>query len=259
MWPPDNTMKKSELKNLIREIMATKAAVLKEDDLKKVADTVQSELKKTYTDPKLFDANYYAWLLLTPTGQQFKKTLDPAEVQQKEKPAMDLIRDLYKKHIDWAPSFGIRSAVDRYIGGVVPQAAGMGESTILLKPLVKEVVDIYDSPRITSSERKKISNELHKFSVLQGTEKVHKPGAAIKYITQALNAVGFQLDLVTGDILMGDKGQRLLTYSRLPRDPKPFSEGAQITNSRISFSWDVTSVSPTNNLEKQFEIIAYVT
>ena len=148
-----------------------------------------------------------------------------------------------------------------------------------LKQLIREVIEEVQAGRIDASERRKIANELHKYPVLQGNEKVHKPSEALKYITKALNDAGFQLNMVTGDILLGDKGQRLLSFSRAP-NPMYVSpemaldagdrsmagslysgseEGEEITNSRISFAWEVTSVSPTNSLEKKFEIVAYVT
>ena len=96
-----------------------------------------------------------------------------------------------------------------------------------------------------------------KFPVLGGTFKVSKPSEALAFIHRALHSVGFELDMVTGDILIGDKGQKLLPFSRIPENPA--SEGEQITNSRISFNWEVTSVSPKNPLDKKVEVVAYVT
>jgi hypothetical protein len=158
-----------------------------------------------------------------------------------------------------------------------------------LKQLIREVITEVQMGRINAAERKKISNELHKYPVLGGNEKVHKPSEALKYVTKALDAAGFQLEMVTGDILLGDKGQRLLPFrresSRVQTREKQYvthdmaldaedpslegtlynddewelQEGEEVTNSRISFSWEVTSVSPSNSLDKKFEIVAYVT
>jgi hypothetical protein len=126
-----------------------------------------------------------------------------------------------------------------------------------LKQLIREVISEVSAGRINASERNKIATQLRSSPVLQGNEKVHKPSEGIKFIVQALDKVGFQLDMVTGDILLGDKGQRLLPFSR--RSVTPNQEGEPIQNSRISFSWEVTSVSPTNSLDKKFEVTSYVT
>jgi hypothetical protein len=162
-----------------------------------------------------------------------------------------------------------------------------------LKQLIREVITEVQAGRINASDRKKISDEMHKYPVLGGNEKVHNPDKAIKYVAKALDDAGFSLDMVTGDILLGDKGQRLLPFSKAPqpdrtrvREPRyithdmaldagdrslegslyddesndyEYGEPEPITNSRISFSWEVTSVSPTNSLDKKFEVIAYVT
>ena len=126
-----------------------------------------------------------------------------------------------------------------------------------LKQLIREIISEVSTGRISASERNKISKQLGASPVLQGNEKVHKPSEGIKYVVQALDRVGFQLDMVTGDILLGDKGQRLLPFFR--KSVTPNQEGEPIQNSRISFTWEVTSVSSTNSLDKKFEIIAYVT
>lgn len=129
-----------------------------------------------------------------------------------------------------------------------------------LKRLIREMVQqLTETPevKISQLDRKKISNQMHKFPVLGGNAKVSNPSEALKFIQQALSNSGFQLDMVTGDILLGDKGRRLLPFSRIPTNPS--SDGDPVGNSRIAFNWEVTSVSPTNSLDKKFEIIAYVT
>jgi hypothetical protein len=126
-----------------------------------------------------------------------------------------------------------------------------------LKQLIREVITEVSSSCITASERNKIATQLRAYPVLQGNEKVYEPSEALKFIVQALDRVGFQLDMVPRDILLGDKGQRLLPFSR--QSDVPDQEGEQIQNSRISFTWEVVSVSPTNSLDKKFEVTVYVT
>jgi hypothetical protein len=111
--------------------------------------------------------------------------------------------------------------------------------TEILNEIVTEASDI---SKITQPERKRISNEFHKHL-----------GKVLTIITQALDVVGFQLDMVTGDLLLGEKGQRLLPYSRKSIDPK--TDPIQIQNSRISFTWE--NMNPDKFGPKNIEIIAY--
>lgn len=126
-----------------------------------------------------------------------------------------------------------------------------------LKQLIREVIEEIKSSNLTSVERKKISQQLSKYPVLGGNFHVSGPSKALVHLTKALDDSGFQLDMVTGDILLGDKGQRLLPFSRKPLNPN--EEGAPVNNSRIAFAWVVTSVSPSNSLDKKFEVTTYVT
>jgi hypothetical protein len=122
--------------------------------------------------------------------------------------------------------------------------------TEILNEIVTEASDI---SKITQPERKRISNEFHKHPELGGTKKVDSLGKVLTIITQALDVVGFQLDMVTGDLLLGEKGQRLLPYSRKSIDPK--TDPIQIQNSRISFTWE--NMNPDKFGPKNIEIIAY--
>jgi hypothetical protein len=66
--------------------------------------------------------------------------------------------------------------------------------------------------------------------------------------------------MVSGDMLMGDKGNRNLSFRRA-NDPgqDPFTEKPAIVNSRIAFVWDrmdgPTAQNP--NSPNKFEILAY--
>ena len=126
-----------------------------------------------------------------------------------------------------------------------------------LKQLIKEsIMEIISEVqyKISPKEKNLISKELHKpetHAVLGGTKKIESVGRAITIITNALQNVGFHLNMVTGDILLGDKGSRLLSYTKKSTNPDPFIEGPEVVNSRISITWE--------KMSNGFEIIAYVT
>lgn len=135
-----------------------------------------------------------------------------------------------------------------------------------LKALIKECLNemdtapniandtVFDS-KIKSSDRAKISNALHTKPELGGTIKLDKKEKALTIINDVLSKIGYQLDMVSGDILLGDKGTRLLPYRRQIKSEDPFTEGPEIENSRISFTWENLGTPE----QKKFEIIAYAT
>lgn len=105
--------------------------------------------------------------------------------------------------------------------------------------------------RLDSKERRRLQNAIHADPILGGNQKVDKVSRAITPLTNALAKAGFNLDMVTGDILLGDKGSRQLRYSRKPVDGSDlFTEGEPITNSLISFTWETLEPG-------RVEVIAY--
>lgn len=132
-----------------------------------------------------------------------------------------------------------------------------------LKQLIKEVIEeVQLESKLTASEKKKISNEMHKYKELGGTVKVPKLGVALNKIQMALDAAGFQLDMVSGDMLMGNKGNRLLPFRRKSTSDDPYSEGSAIENSRINFTWEITDARANAPLlvgNQSYEVISYVT
>ena len=153
----------------------------------------------------------------------------------------------------------VKQAIEMYIDGYVDGAPDRGKEAHRANALSfdKDRLTEISGGKISPAERRKIAAQIYKFPVLGGNVKVSKPSEALKFIQQALDKVGFQLDMVSGDMLLGDKGSRLLPYSRTPVNPT--DEGEQVGNSRISFTWEATSVSPTNSLDKKFEVTVYVT
>jgi hypothetical protein len=113
--------------------------------------------------------------------------------------------------------------------------------------------------KLTNGERNKIGAAFKKLG-LDGNGRFEKKERGLAAITSALSSLGFQLDMVSGDIIMGDKGNRALPFRRV-NDPgaDPFSEKPMIENSRISFSWERMDgpSSQYPNAPSKFEIVAY--
>jgi len=107
----------------------------------------------------------------------------------------------------------------------------------------------HHSNRITSVERSKLSNAFHKHPELGGNKKLESLRQGLSIIHKCLDELGYELDMVTGDMLLGQSGSRNLPYRR--KDPNGNSR--EIENSRIAFSW--TNLGDEFN--KRYEIIAY--
>lgn len=113
-----------------------------------------------------------------------------------------------------------------------------------------------DETKITTSERNKISAAFAKVG-LDGNGRFEKKEQGLAAVTSVLDQMGFQLDMVSGDMIMGDKGNRTFIFRR-KNDPgqDPFSEKPEISNSRIAFVWEnMGSSSP--DASSRFEILAY--
>ena len=100
--------------------------------------------------------------------------------------------------------------------------------------------------KISNSERTKISAAFSKAGV-DGNGRFNNASKGISAVSVALDSVGFNLDMVSGDIILGDKGNRLLPYRRKTTDSN--IESPEIKNSRIAFNWE--------KLGDKFEIQCY--
>ena len=124
-----------------------------------------------------------------------------------------------------------------------------------LKQLIKEVITEIDAAgKLSQVERRRISVEIHRSHELTGNAKVTSLSKGITILAKALDAAGFNLDMVSGDLLLGPQGHRRLTFRRKnPEGENAFIEAPQIENSHISFSW--TNLGDEYN--KKYEIVAY--
>jgi hypothetical protein len=137
------------------------------------------------------------------------------------------------------------------------QSEGMEESGRIISNLLTE-----SSSTLTTRERRILGNAISKEPVLGGNEKVPKLGQALNVLSRVLSDNGFVLDMVSGDILMGHKGNRALPFRRaLPEGSDAFDEGQEI-DSRISFNWEDLNASSSAQRQldpKNYEVIAYLT
>lgn len=104
--------------------------------------------------------------------------------------------------------------------------------------------------RISNSERNKIGNAFAKLG-LDGNGRFVKKEHGLGAVNSALQSLGFQLDMVSADIIMGDKGSRNFTFRRVNDEGQDaFTEKPEIINSRIVFNWELLS-------PDKFEVLAY--
>jgi hypothetical protein len=114
---------------------------------------------------------------------------------------------------------------------------------------------------LSIKERRVLNNAIHKEPVLGGNQKVRKLGEALNVLSKVLSENGFVLDMVPGDLLLGPKGNRTLSFRRaLPSGSDVFDEGTEI-ESRVSFNWEDLNASdaPRQIGEKSYEVVVYLT
>lgn len=133
-------------------------------------------------------------------------------------------------------------------------------SKFAFKHLVKQCIAevLVEAPsavdKLSASERNKIGKAFAA-AHLDGNGHFEKKEHGLQAITAVLDSLGFQLDMVSADIIMGDQGSRNLLFRR-KNDPgaDPFTEKPEIQNSRIVFSWYNRA---QQGHPADFEILAY--
>lgn len=128
----------------------------------------------------------------------------------------------------------------------------------MVKQCIAEVLT--ESPasdnRISPGERNKIGKAFAAAG-LDGNGHFEKKEHGLQAITKVLDSLGFQLDMVSGDIIMGDQGSRNLTFRRKnDAGQDPFTEKEEIGNSRIVFTW--YNRAPQGSMGRaDYEILSY--
>ncbi len=108
--------------------------------------------------------------------------------------------------------------------------------------------------KLTKPERRIIQNSLTKYG-LDGNGRFGNTSKAIVALSNALGDVGFSLDMVAGDILLGDKGSRLLPFRKNLDTIKIGEEHPEVENSRIYFNWEKLGTDKEGH--PVFEVLCY--
>ena len=138
-----------------------------------------------------------------------------------------------KKHVDGSPVF-IRIPKKDYISKTNEVVGAINES---------------DDSKLTAMERKKLNNAISARGELSGNIRYKQHGGkskALALLTQLLNSMQFKLHMVSGDEILGDKGSKKLTFSRM--------NDTEITNSFVVFNYENLGDMENPN----FEITVYV-
>ena len=108
--------------------------------------------------------------------------------------------------------------------------------------------------KVSQSEKGKIGKAFAQ-SGLDGNGRFEKKEHGLAAVSNALSTLGFQLDMVSGDMIMGDKGSRNFIYRRVNSPGQDtFTEQPEISNSRIAFTWENLS---GQGQSAKFEVLAY--
>jgi len=160
----------------------------------------------------------------------------------------------------------VKESFDNYIKHLVQESFGLLKKKVVEEKLDNkidkaEVGDISNiqNPTISKKERIKITNTINGSKMLGGNLKVESISKGLQEVGNILDSCGYNLQMVTGDMIMGEKGHILLAFTR--KTDNPFVEGVEIENSRISFSWENLELPDKDGFQskKKYEILAYLT
>lgn len=160
----------------------------------------------------------------------------------------------------------VKESFDKYINLLVKESFGLLKKKVVSEKVEEvekkkkpSVEDRFQISTINKKERIKLQNALHKSNVLGGNTKVDSISKGLLEVGNALDSCGYNLQMVTGDMILGPKGNILLAFSR--KGENSFVDGVEIENSRISFTWENLEKIEKGNFEpkKRYEIIAYLT
>jgi hypothetical protein len=122
----------------------------------------------------------------------------------------------------------------------------------------KKLIAENDSPTPTYKVKDKDKNIIGKAleeAGLDGNGRFGNPSKGVAVLAKALHTVGFELDMVRGDILLGANGQRNLSYRKYDQKTGTFDEHPVVTNSTIAFNWHYQG--KDHNDDPMFEIQCY--
>ena len=159
----------------------------------------------------------------------------------------------------------VKESFDGFIKHLLKESFGLVKKKVVEEKKDKEDLGSenldsnIESPKLSKKERIKITNQIHGSKMLGGNMKVDSISKGLHEVGNILNSCGYNLEMVTGDMIMGEKGNILLKFSR--KTDNPFIEGIEIENSRISFAWENLELPDKDGFQskKKYEILAYLT
>jgi hypothetical protein len=113
--------------------------------------------------------------------------------------------------------------------------------------------------KITRKQKDKLLEALDK-PELKGLVKFTSVSNAIGFLAGVMAQVGWSLDMVTGDTVLGQKGTRRLPFRPVvPECFDPFQEMPQVENCFVVFVWEnLDRLSNGVSENPRFEIITYL-
>ncbi len=122
----------------------------------------------------------------------------------------------------------------------------------LVNESIHEVL-VESGNRIDPKSLKQVRRALGVSKILSGNERVDKKERGLQEIVELLHKIGYELGMVSGNTIMGEKGSVLIPYRKSNVEGQDiFTDQPDFTNSMISYSWELLSPG-------RYEIIAYAT
>lgn len=113
--------------------------------------------------------------------------------------------------------------------------------------------------RLYSEERRELNRLFSEDPILNGNDREGSFGRALNRINEHLRSHGFEIDMVTADLLLGAGGSRLLTFRRSNHTEDPFYENPEIENAHVTFSWEcMNHQQPQVRDASRLETLAYI-
>ncbi len=114
--------------------------------------------------------------------------------------------------------------------------------------------------RLYSEERRELNRLFADDAVLNGNDREGSFGRALNRLNEHLHSWGFELDMVSADLLLGHRGSNLLTFRRRNHTSDPFHENPMVDNARVTFSWECMNAQPSTTIRdsSRLETLAYI-
>jgi hypothetical protein len=156
--------------------------------------------------------------------------IDPEHVSENEK----IIGGAAREIIDYIYDFANKQESPSEEGEVKQESfKSFFNRKVLSENETPKIQPIY---KVKDSDRRAIGRAFQEAG-LDGNGRFGNPSKGIAAVAKALHGLGFELDMVRGDLLIGANGQRNLSYRKHDEKTATFDEHPAVKNSLISFNW----------------------